>query len=146
MALEQDMKEDEESDPNAIGQMMWMLGLCKVMVRLYFEIFVYDYALSASPINGLLRVNLQSKGESIPEWTPPDKGWIKINFDGSSRGNPEICGVGVITRDDWGNTLAIGAKRLLDGSNNVAKCQAVLEVILMAKKLGVKKLHLEGDS
>lgn len=35
---------------------------------------------------------------------------------------------------------------MVDGSNNVVECQAVLEVILMAKNLGVKKLHLEGDS
>ncbi|XP_059070572.1 uncharacterized protein LOC131860208 [Cryptomeria japonica] len=97
-------------------------------------------------VNGLLRANLQSKGNSIPKWTPPEKGWTKINFDGASRGNPGTSSVGVIACDDRGNILAIAAKRLVDGSNNVAKCQAALEAILMARKLGVKKLHLEGDS
>ncbi|XP_059064994.1 uncharacterized protein LOC131857025 [Cryptomeria japonica] len=102
--------------------------------------------MSIRPTNGLLRANLQRQGLSIPEWTLSDKGWIKINFDGASRGNPGPSGVGVIARDVRGNTLAIGAKRLVDGTNNVAKCQAALEAILMAGKLGVKKLHLEGDS
>lgn len=97
-------------------------------------------------VNGHLRDNLQCQGQSIPDWTLPEKGWIKINFDGASRGNLGVSGIGVIARDDWGNTLAIGAQRLVDGSNNVAECQATLEAILMAGKLGVKKLHLEGDS
>lgn len=52
----------------------------------------------------------------------------------------------MIAHDDRGNTLAIGAKRLVDGTNNIAECHAALEAILMAGKLGVKKLHLEGDS
>ncbi|XP_057863873.1 uncharacterized protein LOC131071919 [Cryptomeria japonica] len=94
----------------------------------------------------MLRANLQSKGNPTPEWTPPEKGWIKINFDGASRGNPGPSGVGVIARDDHGNILAIAAKRMVDGSNNVAECQAAMEAILMVGKLGVKKLHLEGDS
>ncbi|XP_059071301.1 uncharacterized protein LOC131865388 [Cryptomeria japonica] len=87
-----------------------------------------------------------SKGNPTLEWTPPEKGWTKINFDRASRGNLGPSGVGVIARDDRGNILAIAAKRLLDGSNNVTECQAALDVILMARKLGVKKLHLEGDS
>ncbi|XP_059067586.1 uncharacterized protein LOC131858374 [Cryptomeria japonica] len=83
---------------------------------------------------------------STPEWTLPEKGWIKINFDGASRGNPGASGVGVIARNDRGNILAIGAKRLVDGTSNVAESHAALEAILMAGKLGVKKLHLEGCS
>ncbi|XP_057829975.2 homeobox protein HAT3.1-like [Cryptomeria japonica] len=85
-------------------------------------------------------------GEVSQEWGPLDKDWTKVNFDGASRGNPEVSGAGFIARDDCGNILAIGAKRLVDGSNNDAECQAALEAILMAKKLGVKKLHPEGDS
>lgn len=48
------------------------------------------------PVNGLLRANLQSKGNLTPKWTPPEKGWIKINFDRASRGNPGPLGAGVI--------------------------------------------------
>ncbi|XP_059078060.1 uncharacterized protein LOC131876634 [Cryptomeria japonica] len=61
-------------------------------------------------------------------------------------GNPGISKVGVIARDEYGSILAFGAKRLVDGTNNEAECQAALEAILLAKKLDVKKLHLEGDS
>ncbi|XP_059067599.1 uncharacterized protein LOC131858386 [Cryptomeria japonica] len=71
---------------------------------------------------------------------------VLVNFDGTSRGNLGVSGVGVIAQDECGNTLAIGAKRLVDGLNNKAECQAAIEAILMAKNLGVKKLHLEGDS
>lgn len=98
------------------------------------------------PANGLLRVNPQRMGEGRQVWDPPDKGWTKVNFGGASRGNPRVYGAGVIAQDDCGNILAIGAKRLMDGSNNKAECQVALEAILMTKKMGVKKLHLEGDS
>ncbi|XP_059068528.1 uncharacterized protein LOC131859031 [Cryptomeria japonica] len=63
-----------------------------------------------------------------------------------SRGNPGIFDAGVIARDEKGSILAFGAKRLVDGTNNEDECQAAIEAILMAKKLEVKKLHLEGDS
>ncbi|XP_057855381.2 uncharacterized protein LOC131065033 [Cryptomeria japonica] len=106
-----------------------------------------DKSLETNLKNLVNRVDrMELTGLSIPEWTLPEKGWIKINFDGASRGNPGASGVGVIVRDDRGNMLAIGAKRLVDGTNNVAECQAALEEILMAGKLGVRKLHLEGDS
>lgn len=85
-------------------------------------------------------------GELRQEWVSPNKGWIKVNFDGTSRGNPGVFGARVVVRDACGNILALGAKRLVDGSNNDAECQAALEAILMDKKLGVKKIHLEGDS
>lgn len=93
-----------------------------------------------------MRANPQRIGEVSQEWGPPDKDWTKVNFDGASRGNLGVFGAGFIARDNCGNILAIGAKRLVDGSNNDVECQAALEAILMAKKLGVKKLHPEGDS
>ncbi|XP_057872372.2 uncharacterized protein LOC131078634 [Cryptomeria japonica] len=85
-------------------------------------------------------------GDKIHVWTPPDRGWTKINFDVASRGNPGISGAGVIARDEKGSILALGAKRLVDGTNNEAECQAAIEAILLAKKMEVKKIHLEGDS
>ncbi|XP_059067838.1 uncharacterized protein LOC131858570 [Cryptomeria japonica] len=97
-------------------------------------------------VNGLLRVNPHRKGDKSQEWVPLDKGWIKVNFDGASRGNLGISRVGVIARDEYGSILAFGAKRLVDGTNNEAECQAAIEAILLEKKLDAKKLHLEGDS
>lgn len=48
------------------------------------------------PANGLLRDYPPRIGEKSHVWMPQDRGWIKINFDGASRGNPRISGAGVI--------------------------------------------------
>lgn len=79
-------------------------------------------------------------------WNTPEKGWIKINFDGASRGNPGVSGAGCIARNDEAIVLARGAQRLLDGLNNEAEARAALLAILLADKLSVTRLHLKGDS
>ena len=48
----------------------------------------------------------------------PVEGWIKVNFDGVSKGKPRKLGVGCIIRDHLGETLVFGAIRLPDGTNN----------------------------
>ncbi|XP_057819179.1 uncharacterized protein LOC131032242 [Cryptomeria japonica] len=69
-----------------------------------------------------------------------------MNFDRASKENPGPSGAGFVARDSQGNIMAIGAKRLVDGSNNEAEVQAAWEAIRMAKTLKVNHLNLEGDS
>lgn len=74
------------------------------------------------------------------------EGWWKINFDEASKGNLRPLGEGFIVRDWKGDVLALGAKRLDDGINNVAKALVALMAIRFGKILGASKIHLEGDS
>ena len=71
---------------------------------------------------------------------------MKANFDDAASSNPWISGVGVILRDNKGHVLLKGAKKLPIGTNNIAECQAALLASRLARKEGIKKLHLEGDS
>lgn len=48
--------------------------------------------------------------ELIEKWTLPKEGWIKVNFDGASKGNPGEFSVGVVFQDWKGNIIAWGAK------------------------------------
>ncbi|XP_059069835.1 uncharacterized protein LOC131859787 [Cryptomeria japonica] len=61
------------------------------------------------PVNGYLRVNPPLEKEEV-KWEPPTKEWIKINFDGASRGNLGTSGVGVVARNDKGVILFKGAR------------------------------------
>ena len=36
------------------------------------------------------------------KWSPPPKGWFKLNFDGVARGNLGIAGIGCIIKYDSG--------------------------------------------
>jgi hypothetical protein len=37
------------------------------------------------------------------KWSPPPVGWVKLNFDGASRGNPGPTGIGCIINNEEGN-------------------------------------------
>ena len=71
---------------------------------------------------------------------------MKANFDGAANGNPGISGVGVILRDNKGHILLKSAKKLPRGTNNIVECQATLLAVRLARREGIKKIHLEGDS
>lgn len=43
----------------------------------------------------------------------PEEGWIKVNFDRASTGNPGPSGAGYVVRDWNMNILAMGAKKLV---------------------------------
>lgn len=49
--------------------------------------------------------NVSSNRKEIMS-TPPDEGWVKINFDGASHGNPGPSSAGVVARDWKGNLIA----------------------------------------
>lgn len=79
-------------------------------------------------------------------WARPEQGWIKINFDGASRGNPRISGVGCVARDEEAKILFKGAQMLQDGTNNEVETQAALLAVELPKNMNILRVHLEGDS
>ena len=48
-------------------------------------------------------------------------------------------------RDYKGNIIAFTAKRLSDGTNNIAECSIVKEALGLGVKNGGQHIHLEGD-
>lgn len=51
--------------------------------------------IKLKPIHGFPRVNPVNvpMDKETAKWSKPEKGWVKINFDGASKGNPGISGV-----------------------------------------------------
>ncbi|KAL8167656.1 hypothetical protein V2J09_009155 [Rumex salicifolius] len=66
-------------------------------------------------------------------WTPPQPGWLKLNVDGASRGNPGLAGGGGVVR------LANGSC-FLSFSAFFGDCSA-LRSELLAIKTGLSILH-----
>jgi ribonuclease HI len=71
---------------------------------------------------------------------------ITINFDGGSRGNPGIAGVGVVLMAEDGTPLVTLGKYIGRGTNNFAEYMALIIALQEAAKLGAKKLIIRGDS
>lgn len=45
-------------------------------------------------------------------WSKPNEGWVKVNFDGASKGNPGPFGAGWVARDAKGDLVAFKAKKI----------------------------------
>jgi ribonuclease HI len=82
----------------------------------------------------------------LVHWIPPAQGFVKINFDGSSRGNPGDSGASVCIRDNQGAVLAIKSCSLPRGTNNMAEAHGLLAGLSLARKGGFQRVQIEGDS
>ncbi|XP_057833699.2 uncharacterized protein LOC131044395 [Cryptomeria japonica] len=89
---------------------------------------------------------MSKKYNSPTEWIPPQKGCIKANFDGATQPGGGLSRVGVVFRDHNGNIVKLGAQHIKQGTNNEAKAYAAWLATRCARNMGIKKLHLEGDS
>ena len=55
----------------------------------------------------------------------PSNGWIKLNTDGSSLGNPRLAGGGGVLRDEHGNRMTGFSRKIGITTSYLAKRWAV---------------------
>ena len=79
-------------------------------------------------------------------FTLPGEGFIKLNFDGASKGNPRVAGLGGIFRDNLENTWLICVDSCGIISNNEVEFTTVGQGLRIAIRLGYKNVEVEGDS
>ncbi|XP_059078115.1 uncharacterized protein LOC131876678 [Cryptomeria japonica] len=79
-------------------------------------------------------------------WSPQNLGWLKLNFDGASRGNPSPSGIGYVIRDHIGATLGKMAKLIPPDTNNIAEFKALQFGLIYCIKHGLNNILVEGDS
>ena len=80
-----------------------------------------------------------------PLWFPPDQGFVKPNFDGANKGNPETTIFGVF-RDFSRIILHIFTGPFEKDSNNTVELHVMIQGIVIDSKEGYFKLIVEGDS
>lgn len=79
-------------------------------------------------------------------WDSPSVNWLKIKFDGASRGNPGIAGCGVVIRNSYGDKVGFLAIPIGSQTNQVSKAFVSLHVLIYSKSLNLMKVWVEGDS
>ncbi|CAA7036234.1 unnamed protein product [Microthlaspi erraticum] len=62
--------------------------------------FVVEMEMEAK--EGLKRTVNTERVERLIRWTYPDQGWVKLNMDDTSRGNPGIAAAGGVIRNASG--------------------------------------------
>jgi ribonuclease HI len=72
--------------------------------------------------------------------------FIKLNFDGASKGNPSAAGYGVVFRNHHGHIILINASSLGHSTNNAAELLGLIRGLQLAIENDFTKLIVEGDS
>lgn len=83
---------------------------------------------------------------SISSPPPPPPSFIKMNFDGASKGNPRPTRLGGVLRDHSGKILHIYSHHLGHDTNNGVALSVLMEGLRATKTNGDNKLIIEGDS
>jgi len=86
------------------------------------------------------------KSTTEEHWSPPQSGFIKLNYDGASKGNPGQAGAGGIFRTSQGTVCRFYALDLGHATNNEAELIAVKHGILIAIRERYHRIIVEGDS
>ena len=82
----------------------------------------------------------------VGRWTPPPAGILKINTDGSSRGNPGHVGIGAIGRGNDEAAIFFFSIYMGKHSNNLMEALAIKIAIERGCSIGWKKIICESDS
>lgn len=69
-----------------------------------------------------------------------------MNVDGGARGNPGPAAIGVVVRNEAGETVEAVAERIGEATNNVAEYRALIRGLEEAASLGADEVELIGDS
>ncbi|KAK9136201.1 hypothetical protein Syun_015531 [Stephania yunnanensis] len=79
-------------------------------------------------------------------WDFPNTGWVKLNVDGASKGNPGPASFGGVMRDERGCWLFGYMGHIGTASSTVAELWAIREGLKLAWQRGFRKILLESDS
>ena len=84
--------------------------------------------------------------QSPNRWSPPPSSFIKLNFDGASKGNPGHAGGGGVFWNSQGEIIQLYTINLGHSTNNAAELSAMVNGLNIAIYNGFQKIILEGDS
>lgn len=76
----------------------------------------------------------------------PQKGFIKLNFDGAAKGKLGVEGSGGVFKDDKVNTICLFVMDCGTTRNNEAELYALKRGMEIAKRESFQRLEMEGDS
>jgi ribonuclease HI len=83
---------------------------------------------------------------SLTFWSPPPTGFIKINFDGASKGNLGPVGFRTILKDSNGGILHLVVGFLGENTNNPFELLSLLRGLKVTIDNHFQRFIMEGDS
>ncbi|PHT36728.1 hypothetical protein CQW23_24428 [Capsicum baccatum] len=121
-----------------------VIKFIKLIINLQFP----DLQLSTSwheMYTTVEQLNLVIHSQAI-FWHKPDHGWVKLNVDGCSKGNPGPAVGGGIIRDHAGVMISTFVEFYGECSNNLAEAKAMFTGISICLNKGPRNVIVESDS
>lgn len=87
-----------------------------------------------------------SRQEVFIRWKYPGLGWVRLNTDGASKGNPGKAGAGGLIRGHRGEVFEMFAANCGECSNTRAELLAVMRGLIVAWNGGHRKVVVSVDS
>jgi hypothetical protein len=82
----------------------------------------------------------------VNTWAPPPTSFIKLNFDGATKGNLGVAGAGGVIRDSGGTILRLYAGSIGNSTNNATEFGALELGLEILHREGMMNAIVEGDS
>ncbi|XP_070008763.1 uncharacterized protein [Nicotiana sylvestris] len=79
-------------------------------------------------------------------WEFPSAGWLKVNTDGASRGNPGRSSIGFCIRNENGDIAKSVGKEIEETTNTVAEAKAMVEALRFCRFQQYSHVWLQTDS
>nr|BAD23746.1 hypothetical protein [Oryza sativa Japonica Group] len=98
------------------------------------------------PWKGEERGREADSSSSARTWRKPEAGWIKLNFDGSSKHATKIASIGGVYRDHEGAFVLGYAERIGRATSSVAELAALRRGLELVVRNGWRRVWAEGDS
>lgn len=76
----------------------------------------------------------------------PSEGWVKVNTDGASRGNPGRSSIGVCVRNQEGDVIYALGKEINEVTNTETEALAFLEALRICNEHNYNNVWLQTDS
>lgn len=103
--------------------------------------FNLDNRMSVATMN-----RQQEMSITLSIWKRPPSGFLKLNFDGASRGNPGMAGIGGIIRNNAREIQHIYNRALGEETNNEMEFAAMEHGLIILRNLQAGATVVEGDS
>jgi ribonuclease HI len=71
---------------------------------------------------------------SPDHWCPPPIGFLKLNFDGASKGNPGPVGFGGVFRNNMGEIVCLYYGNIKHDSNNATELSGLLHGLIISRQ------------
>ncbi|KAL9862399.1 putative RNA-directed DNA polymerase [Arabidopsis thaliana] len=125
------------------GNVFGEVGRCRDRLR-----FIKDLANEVSAAHLKLSGNTKEivRVERQVSWRKPNEGWVKLNMDGASHGNPEEATAGGALRDEEGNWNGGFVLNIGICTAPLAELWGVYYGLYIAWERRVARLELEVDS